>query len=62
MLLPFFLNYWLSMFCLIPAVITQICNPILELGALVRLRTIEAKEEMETHAVIVEIKLSEFSI
>ena len=48
------------MFFLIPVVITQNFNPILELGALVRAQTKEAKEEMGTHTVIVEIKLSEF--
>ena len=47
---------------LIPAVITQIFNPITKLVIPIGTPTKEAKAEMETHPVIVEIAISESSI
>ena len=46
---------------LVPAVITQISNPI-ELVILTEIPSNEVKEEMETHPIIVEITTSECSI
>ena len=43
---------------LIPAVITQIFNPIVELVIPIEIPTKEAKAEMETHAVTVEVTIS----
>ena len=47
---------------LIPTVITQIFNPIIELAIPIGIPFKEAKREMETHPVIVEITISERSI
>ena len=47
---------------LIPAVITQIFNPIVELAIRIEIPTKEAKAEIETHPAIVETKISECSI
>ena len=47
---------------LVPAVITQISNPIAELVILTEIPTNEVKEEMETHPIIVEITTSECPI
>ena len=54
---------FIDLYFLIPAVITQIFNPISELSVIaVGTPTKEAKAEMETHPVIVEITISELSI
>ena len=47
---------------LIPAVITQIFNPVAELVTPIGIATKEAKAEMETHPVIVEITSGKRSI
>ena len=64
--LDFANNTWLFLFFLItdlyfliPAVITQIFNPIVELVIPIRITTKKAKAEMETHPVIAEITKSE---
>ena len=44
---------------LIPAVITQIFEPIVELAIPIGIATKEGKAEMETHPIIVEITISE---
>ena len=49
----FFLNYWFIL--LIPAVLTQIVNPIAELIIPVETPTKEAEAKTETHPVTVEI-------
>ena len=58
MLLPFFL----VIDFLILAVITQIFNPIVELAIPIGIPIKEAKAEMETYPVIVEITISQCSI
>ena len=60
MLLSFFLI--IDLYFLIPAVMKQIINPIVELAISIGIPTKEAKAEMETHPVIVEIAISECSI
>ena len=60
MLLSFFLI--IDLYFLIPAVMTQIFNPIVELAIPIGIPTKGAKAEMETHPVIVEIAISECSI
>ena len=60
MLLPFFLI--IELYFLIPAVITQIFNPIVELAVPIGILTKEAKAEMETHPALVEIAISESSM
>ena len=52
----------IDLYFLIPAVITQIFNPIAELVIPTGISTKEAKAEMETHPVTAEIKISKFSI
>ena len=54
----FFLFLIVDLCFLILAVITQILNPIAELVIFIRIPTKEAKAEMETHPVTVEIKIS----
>ena len=49
----------IDLYFLIPAVITQIFNPIVELSIPIGITTKEAKAGMETHPVIVEIAISE---
>ena len=56
----FFLIIYL--YFLVPAVITQILNPIKELVISVKIPTKEAKTEMKTHPLTVDIKISKFSI
>ena len=51
-----------DLYFLIPAVITQIFNPIAELVIPIGIPTEEAKTEMETDPVTVEIKISACSI
>ena len=52
----FFLIF--DLYFLIPAVITQICNPIIELVIPIGIPTKEAKAEIETHPVTVESNIS----
>ena len=56
MLLPFFKI--IDLYFLIPVIIIQIFNPIAELVVPIGIPTKEAKVEMETHPVIVEIARS----
>ena len=59
----FFFFFLISdLYLLIPAVITQSFNPIAELVIPIGILTKEAKAEMEMHPVIVEIKMSQWSI
>ena len=60
MLLLFFLN--IVLYFLIPAIITQIFNPIAELVIPIGIPTKKAKTEMEMHPVTVEIYISKCSI
>ena len=53
------LFFFSDSYFLIPAVITQIFNPIVELAIPIGIPTTEAKAEMETLPVIVEIPKSE---
>ena len=56
----FFLFFLIiNLYFLIPIVITQIFNPIVELAIPIGIPTTEAKAEMETLPVIVEIPKSE---
>ena len=52
----------IDLYFLIPAVITQIFNPIAELVIPTGISAKEAKAEMEMHPVTAEIKISKFSI
>ena len=55
----FFLFFLITdLYFLIPTVITQIFNPIVKLAIPIGIPAKEAKSEMETHPVIVEIKIS----
>ena len=56
MFLLLFLDY------LIPAVITQTFNPVTELVIPIGILTKQAKAEIETHLVTVEIKISNCSV
>ena len=58
----FFFLLIIDLHFLISAVITQIFNPIVELVIPIGIPTKEAKAEKETHPVIVEITISEWSI
>ena len=59
----FFLFFLIiDLYFLIPAVITQFFNPIVELAIPIGITTKEAKAEMETNPVIVEITIREWSI
>ena len=59
----FFLFFLIiDLYLLIPAVVTQIFNPIVELAIPLGFLAKEAKAEMETHPVIVEITVTEWSI
>ena len=51
----------IDLYFLIPAVITQIFNKIAELVITIGIPTKEAKTEVETHPVIEEIIISEWS-
>ena len=55
----FFFFLIIDLFFLIPAVITQIFNPIAELAIPIGAPTKKAKVETETHPVIVEITISD---
>ena len=48
-----------DLYFLIPTIITQIFNPIAELVIPLGIRTKEEIAEMETHPVVVEIKINE---
>ena len=58
----FFFFLIIDLYFLIPAVIAQIFNPIAELVIPIGIPTTEAKAEMKTHPVIVEITISKWSI
>ena len=59
----FFLFFLIiDLYFLIPAVIIQIFNPIVELAIPIGIMTKEAKAETETNPVIVEITIREWSI
>ena len=58
----FFFFLIIDLYFLIPAVITQIFNPIAAVTIPIKIPTKEAKLEMETHPVTVEITASEWSI
>ena len=51
----------IGLYVLIPAVITQIFNPIVELAIPIGITNKEAKSEIETHPVSVEVTLSKWS-
>ena len=55
----FFFFLVIDLYFFIPAVVTQIFNPIAELVIPIGIPTKEAKAEMETHPVIVEITISD---
>ena len=57
-----FLFLFIDLYFLIPAVITQNFNPIVELAIPIGLPFKGAKVQMEIHPVIVEITISEWSI
>ena len=56
-----FLCLYYQVILLIPVVISQIFNQIAELVIPIRIASKKAKAEMETHLVIVEITVSEWS-
>ena len=58
----FFLFLIIDLYVLIPTVITQIFNPTVELVIPIGIPTKEARADMETHSVTVEIKTSKCSI
>ena len=49
----------IDLYFLIPAVITQVFHPFAELVIPIGIPTKEAKSQMETHPVLVEITISE---
>ena len=57
-----FLFLILDLYLLIPAVIAQIFNPIVELVIPIGIPTKEEKAEMETHPVILEAKIRRWLI
>ena len=58
----FLFIFLIGLYLLIPAVTTQIFNPIAELVIHIEIPTKEAKKEIETNPVIVEITISESSV
>ena len=58
----FFFFLIIDLYFLIPAVVTQIFNPIAELVIPIRIPTKEVKTEMETHPVTAEISISKCSM
>ena len=54
----FFFVLIIDLYFSVPAVITQIFNPVAELVIPIGIPTKEAKPEMETHPLTVEIKIS----
>ena len=58
----FFFFLIIDLYFLIHAVIAQIFNPIAELVIPIGIPTKEAKSEMQTHLVIVEITISKCSV
>ena len=58
----FFFFLFIDLYFLILVVIAQIVNPIAELVIPIGIPTEEAKAEMETHPIIVEIAISKWSI
>ena len=57
-----FLFFFIELYLLIPAVITQIFYQFPELVIRIGIPTKKAKAEMDTHPVIVDITISEWSI
>ena len=58
-----FLRYFvIALYILILEVITKIFNSVVQLAISTEIPTKEAKAEMETHPVIVKIKISEWSL
>ena len=57
----FFIFLFIDLYVLIPAVITQIFNPIAELVIPIGIPTKKPKSEMEMHPGTVEIKISQCS-
>ena len=58
----FFYFLIIDLYFLIPVVIAQIINPIAELVTPIGITTKEAKTEMETHQVFVEITINKWPI
>ena len=58
----FFFFLVIDLYVLIPPVITQIFNPIAKLVIPIKIPTKEAKAELETHPVTVEINIKKCSI
>ena len=58
----FFFFLIIDLYFLIPAVVTQIFNPIAELVIPIGIPTKEVKTEMETHPVTAEISISKCSM
>ena len=58
----FFFFLIIDLYFLIPAVVTQIFNPIAELVIPIGIPTKEVKTEMETHPVTAEISISKSSM
>ena len=58
----FFFFLIIDLYFLIPSVIAQIFDPISDLVIPIEISTEEAKAEMETHPVIVEVTISKWSI
>ena len=58
----FFFFLTINLYFLIPAVIGQIFNPIAELVIPIGMPIKDAKAEIETHSVIVEVKTRKCSI
>ena len=63
-ILPCFFFFFLIIYLyfLITAVIAQVFNPVAKLVTLIGISTKETKEEMKTHAVIVEAKKIKCSV
>ena len=58
----FFIFLIIYLYFLITAVIAQVFNPVAKLVILIGISTKETKEEMKTHAVIVEAKKIKCSV
>ena len=58
----FFFSLIIDFYFLIPAVIAQFFNPVVELVISIGIPTKEAKAKIETHLVIVEITIGKWSI
>ena len=58
----FFFFLIIDLYFLIPAVIAQIFNPIAEWAIYIRMSTKEARAEIETQPIIVEVKINKCSV